>query len=547
MKNTRIAFSLLVLSLAGSALLAPGLIAATGALPEGAAGESTGGVYVIFDASGSMWGQLADKTHKIEAAREVLADFVAGEFGDRELALRAYGHNREGDCADTELVVPFSPAASAAPAMQAFTAKVNPKGKTPISRSLRAALSDFGDRPGEIILISDGIETCDEDPCELVREWMENNIQIKVHVVGLGLGEKEKIAMQCISEAAGTEYQDAGSTSELAAGLAKIHQSTIGNAFLVRAVNRDGESMRVEGTATPSAGEGIEVASHKRHDLPAGEYRVTVGIRTRNGSLYRPVTETVQVSEQGETVLSVVIEEPPSVQAKFYEKGEERSGSNVVYAYENDQEAFTFRWMDRVYVDPGTYQFRAKPNAENDLTVTATIAEGEHREIVFELAHTVHATIKVVAAGSGLDFRQNYELWQGGEKVKSVHWNNGVWATPGTYELRVDNSLTPFVHPGLVLTEEDRQDFRIEVPVGHVTVIYQKPDGSRDDDARVWIKRWNGEKWLGHKTQTAGQAIPLPPGKYRAEGWNHRGKSYQNVEFEIAVDEQKEIALRDQG
>ena len=57
----------------------------------------------------------------------------------------------------------------------------------------------MGERPGEIILISDGIETCDEDPCELVRSWAEKDIAIKVHVVGLGLDEKERTAMQCIA------------------------------------------------------------------------------------------------------------------------------------------------------------------------------------------------------------------------------------------------------------------------------------------------------------------------------------------------------------
>ena len=196
-----------------------GLLVLSCLLSLGTAGteqEASQGVYIIFDGSGSMWGQLADKVHKITAARGVLKEFVSSDFGEKELALRVYGHRRKGDCSDTDLVVPFASSRSSVTRMQEFVDKINPRGKTPISRSLRAALEDFGDRKGEIILISDGIETCDEDPCELVPDWVEKDVKIKVHVVGLGLNTREEKAMRCISDAAGTQYQNAGSAAELA-------------------------------------------------------------------------------------------------------------------------------------------------------------------------------------------------------------------------------------------------------------------------------------------------------------------------------------------
>ena len=277
------------------------------AAEEGAEAE---GVYIIFDGSGSMWGQLDDGTHKVTAARQVLDQFVGQDFGERALALRAYGHRREGDCADTELVVPFGPANDNAESIREFASKVNPKGKTPISRSLRAALDDMGERPGEIILISDGIETCDEDPCELVRSWAEKEIAIKVHVVGLGLDEKERSAMQCIAEAAGTVYQDANSADELAASLTAIREDGVEaesaevegtpgappeshwQKLTIKAATADGESMRVSGTARQDGVEPIDVTSNGHNSVPPGSWEVTVGVRTRNGNLYRPVTRT---------------------------------------------------------------------------------------------------------------------------------------------------------------------------------------------------------------------------------------------------------------
>ena len=43
-------------------------------------------IYLIFDASGSMWGELPDKSRKVTVAKQVLEDFVADDFENYELA-----------------------------------------------------------------------------------------------------------------------------------------------------------------------------------------------------------------------------------------------------------------------------------------------------------------------------------------------------------------------------------------------------------------------------------------------------------------------------
>lgn len=535
---------LLFTAAAAAALCAPLLTAA-----------ETPGVYVILDGSGSMWGQLPDGTHKITAAKEVVQGFAADDYAGRELAFRVYGHRRKGDCSDSELVVPFSAPDKAISRMNAFAEGVNPKGKTPISRSLRAALEDFGDRPGEVILVSDGIETCDEDPCALVRQWRATNVAIRVHVVGLGLEDKERAAMECISDAAGTEYRDARSADELAAGLKEIQEAAGDReegvlpewrALDIEATNAAGEAMRVQGTARWEGGGPIEVSSNGRHLVPPGEVEVTVGVRTWNGNLYQPVTRTVTVAAEGETNLEVVVPEPPSIRARFVERGEEHRGANV-YGYQGDEQVLGFRAQDRAYVDPGTYEFRSRPNADNDLAVSESFADGDHKEIVFELAHTVRAVIKMVATDSGIDFRTNYELWQDGEKKYGVHWINGVQALPGTYDLRLPLRLTPHVHRGLVLTAEDGQEHRIEVSAGHVTVHYRNADGSPMKDERCFMQRKNEEgRWVRDKISVTGKRIPLVPGEYQLEGWDRMG-DFDPVFFTMTAGEEKEIVLQDKG
>ena len=495
------------------------------------------GIYIIFDASGSMWQKLPDNSYKIEVAKRVLQEFVAGEFEGYELALRVYGHRRKGDCTDSELAVPFAAPGEVVSQLSDFMKRVDPIGKTPIYYSLGEALKDFGDRTGEIILISDGIETCDADPCSLVRAWREKDVKITVHVVGLGLDEISKEAMKCISEAAGTEYHDAGSASELAEGLQKIQKQATMAALRIEAVDDAGNQMRVHGTLSQDGKHMYEVASHSRNFVEAGEYNLMLGVQTKNGNLYKPITKTVQVAETGETSVKVEVQVPPSVKAKFTDRGEEQRGS-LVRAYQNGKEVFTFRWVDEVYVDEGTYEFRAQPNRENELSVIDSFSAGDRKEIVFVMVHTVKVTVKMVASGSGIWFRENYELWQSGEKKYMVHVTNGARVLPGTYDLHLPNTLTPYIKPGIVVTDEAEQRFEVTVPVGHVTVAYRLADGTRDKDKRCFIGRGPDVKG---KYKMSGEKHPLTPGTYNVVGW--RGK-YDRVVFEIEEGEEKEIILQ---
>lgn len=497
------------------------------------------GVYLIFDASGSMWGRLANSSMKIEAAKKALKRFISGDFHGKELALRVYGHRREKDCSDTELVIPFGPLSEVAGPFVEAVQGIQPKGRTPISRSFRAALEDFGDRPGTIILISDGIETCDEDPCALMREWREKNVQIVVHVVGFGADEKTKSALKCIAEEAGTPYHDAGSTEELVEGLSEIQEKPTATVLEIQGVDAAGEVYKIEGKLMQEGQEKYTVESHFRNHVQSGTYTLIAGIMTKNGTLYLPVSQEITLPPDEVTSLTLEVMVPPSVKAQFTEIGEDRAGSQI-YAFQDGEEAFSFRWRDEVFLEEGTYEFRTKPNDANELSLTETFGPGDHKTLVFELQQTVHARIKMVSSAPQLDYRENYELWQNGERKYKVHWSNGVIALPGTYDLHLTNSLTPYIHKDLVITTDEEQDFRIEVPSGHVTFIYLKADGSRDKDDRCFVSLASSKS---RKYHTSGRQYALTPGTYRLTGWTHKG-TYEAVEFEVKVGEEKEVELR---
>ena len=67
--------------------------------------------------------------------------------------------------------------------------RLEPKGTTPIARSLEYSAEDFPDCENcrnIIILLTDGIEACDEDPCAVALALKEKNINLNLLLLDLG-------------------------------------------------------------------------------------------------------------------------------------------------------------------------------------------------------------------------------------------------------------------------------------------------------------------------------------------------------------------------
>lgn len=177
-----------------------------------------GRAIVVLDASGSMWGQI-DGRSKIEIARETLREVLGTLPAERELGLIAYGHRRKGDCSDIELVVP--PAAGSGNAISAAADKLSPKGKTPLSDAVRQAAEALRstEEKATVILVTDGLETCDADPCALADELEASGVDFTAHVVGFGLTAEEGAQVSCLAEKTGGRYLEAGDAGALVEAL----------------------------------------------------------------------------------------------------------------------------------------------------------------------------------------------------------------------------------------------------------------------------------------------------------------------------------------
>jgi Ca-activated chloride channel family protein len=168
-------------------------------------------ILFILDASNSMNGSWGQKT-RIDAAKELLAKSVTELEGveNLEVALRVYGHQSEitatyQDCNDTKLEVPFGRNNHAQ--IKSRIRTILAKGTTPIARSLEAAAGDFPDARSRnvIILITDGLEACDNDPCVIAKKLKDKGVNVKPFVIGVGMDLSYLEKFRCIGEYADAE------------------------------------------------------------------------------------------------------------------------------------------------------------------------------------------------------------------------------------------------------------------------------------------------------------------------------------------------------
>jgi len=161
-------------------------------------------ILFIFDASQSMNGYW-EESKKINIARKFLIRMIDSlEYENNvEMALRVYGHQSvvpPQDCSDTKLEVPFKP--GNAGEIRQTLRYITPKGTTPIAHSLELAANDFPEvnsfTRNVIILITDGVEACDGDPCAVSLKLQKKGIYLKPFIIGIGLNANFKSSFECI-------------------------------------------------------------------------------------------------------------------------------------------------------------------------------------------------------------------------------------------------------------------------------------------------------------------------------------------------------------
>jgi len=170
--------------------------------------QITNRILFIFDDSFSMYAPW-NSNIKIEVAKKVMGEFLDSLKNEPnlQLALRCYGHTTsfrpERNCKDSKLEVPFAEAKTNALKIKQRIQRLEPLGTTPIAYSLGECVNDFtpcNNCRNIVILITDGIEECNGNPCQVSIDLQKKGIFIRPFVIGVGLDVKFADVFGCMGK-----------------------------------------------------------------------------------------------------------------------------------------------------------------------------------------------------------------------------------------------------------------------------------------------------------------------------------------------------------
>jgi Ca-activated chloride channel family protein len=148
-------------------------------------------ILFLLDASQSMYGVWHGE-RKYQVARQILDEVLDSlkQKPNVQVALRVYGHLKPfppQDCNDTRLEVPFGDGSF--DRIKKALLDIKPKGTSPIAMALDRTENDFPPCSGcrnIVILITDGLEECGGDICEVSARLQQKNIFLKPYIIGMG-------------------------------------------------------------------------------------------------------------------------------------------------------------------------------------------------------------------------------------------------------------------------------------------------------------------------------------------------------------------------
>jgi Ca-activated chloride channel family protein len=188
---------------------------------------------IVFDASGSMAGNMnqgiATEIPRISEVRKALAQVLPTVARNRRLGLITYGPGPYQQC---NVELNLRPVPNAAKRIMHDVNELNPAGKTPLSEAVEQAAEvlDFRTKPGVIVVLTDGEETCGGAPCALGKTLHAEGAQLTIHVIGFNLkdffwtGEQSVLDVKCLAESNGGLYITAQNREELV----KAFEKTLG-------------------------------------------------------------------------------------------------------------------------------------------------------------------------------------------------------------------------------------------------------------------------------------------------------------------------------
>lgn len=181
---------------------------------------------IVFDASGSMAMVAQDGVKRIDMARRALTEVLPEITLGRRAGLLTYSgvSNLQMPARCEGIAIRVPPMVNAAPAIIEALNNIGPAGLTPLTAAVEQAAIALKatEKRGVIVLVTDGIETCNRSPCGLARQLRATAKGLIVHVIGFFLGPDQAVHVACLADETGGLYVPAQSFEEMRRALRAV-------------------------------------------------------------------------------------------------------------------------------------------------------------------------------------------------------------------------------------------------------------------------------------------------------------------------------------
>jgi Ca-activated chloride channel homolog len=185
---------------------------------------------MVFDASGSMSGPVlpgnGGTVSRIDWAREALATVLPSAAKYHRIGLITYGPGPYNQC---NVKLELKPTPNAAQIIMNIVNALTPAGHTPLTEGVKqaAAALDYTAKPGVVVVLTDGEETCGGSPCEIGKTLHALGKHLTVHVIAYRpgvvswMGEQSIDEAKCLADQTGGLYITARTEEDLVQALEK--------------------------------------------------------------------------------------------------------------------------------------------------------------------------------------------------------------------------------------------------------------------------------------------------------------------------------------
>ncbi len=179
-------------------------------------------IILLVDGSGSMNGPIESAT-KIDYVKSVLKEMLVQPSPSnmrRSFGIRLFGagHPITAErCDDSTILAPLGKIDSAQ--IGPDIDNINPQGKSPLAYALQQAASDLPPASDEvdnmIILIADGSDNCNANPCEVAEHIHAGPTRAMIHVIGFDLDQQAQKDLRCVAQKSDGRFFLARNIAEL--------------------------------------------------------------------------------------------------------------------------------------------------------------------------------------------------------------------------------------------------------------------------------------------------------------------------------------------